>query len=486
MNFIALSAKFQRLYDESPAWRLLRADNAPFILAFIVNIFSDSNEVPYSQARILLEEELSESRAQGIWQTETPAGTYLNQWIRQGWLREMDDKLSKTDAVETVIRFTRGFEERPVGTSASHLRIVQDAVRDFSVAISESVDERLEILENKKDAIQREIDALNAGVVNYLSENQRRERIREIYQLASQLTGDFRLLEEETRQFDKDLRIQMIDSDTTRGDLLRTVLEKESLLAETDAGSAFEGFFQLLSDDNRSTEFREQLQLILSTHIANDLSDNQHQFLANLMRELSRESERIFHIRRRTEQELRAYIESGAAAENRAVDQLIAQLEKVAVQLRDADCPLTTATALSLPVGPLTLSSPDSMRLKPPHERLDIGSTVTHVNRVAPSTTMLTSLNSVQIRELAQTIYQLLDNQHAQSIADLVEKQPITSGLEELVAYLRIAKAVNATELAERETLSITDHQGIQLQATVPKMLMTAAMFPKKLEDLVL
>lgn len=156
-----------------------------------------------------------------------------------------------------------------------------------------------------------------------LSPSQQRERLREIYQLASVLTGDFRRVEDEIRTMDKDIRIQMIEQGASRGEVLLAVLEKEQLLTETDAGSAFEGFFQLLCDQNRTTEFREQLQVILNLPVAESLTAQQKQFLGQLMRELSRESERVFLIRRKTEESLRAYIESGTLSEQRAVDCLL-------------------------------------------------------------------------------------------------------------------------------------------------------------------
>ena len=211
MSFHELQARFRRLYGESAAWKLLRADNAPYVLAFIADLFSEEGEVPFSRARVRLDAEIERLRELGQWQTETPAGTYLNQWIAAGWLRELDDQLSKTDACETALRFSRSLDERSTGTSASHLRIVQEAVRDLAVAISPNVDERVTLLEQRKAELQREIDELKAGVVRELSEQQQRERIREVYQLASVLTGDFRRVEDEIRQLDKDLRVQLIE-----------------------------------------------------------------------------------------------------------------------------------------------------------------------------------------------------------------------------------------------------------------------------------
>ena len=157
MNFQGLQAKYRRLFAESAAWKLLKVDNAPYILAFIADLFSEESEVPYGRARILLDAEIERSRELGIWPTETSAATYLNQWIKNGWLREMDDSLTKTDASEIALRFCKGLDERNSGTTASHLRIVQEAVRDLAVAISPNVDERVTLLESKKAEIQREI-----------------------------------------------------------------------------------------------------------------------------------------------------------------------------------------------------------------------------------------------------------------------------------------------------------------------------------------
>lgn len=486
MNFQGLQAKYRRLFTESNAWRLLRVDNAPYILAFIEDIFSEEGEIPYGRARIMLDEEITRSRELGIWSTETSAATYLNQWINNGWLREMDDLLTKTDASETALRFCKSLDERNSGTTASHLRIVQDAVRDLAVSINPNIEERVALLEAKKAENQRAIDSLHAGEIPQLSPAEQRERIREIYQLASVLTGDFRRVEDEIRLLDKELRVQIIAGNASRGDILLSVMEKEALLATTDAGSAFEGFFQLLCDQNRSMEFREQLRSILNTPLAQYLSNNQQQFLSQLMRELSRESDRVFRVRRRTEEGLRSYIESGAANENRAVDRLIQQLERQAIILRDEGIDLKTETALSLPVGPIEISSPESLLLRSPDDKLDTSGIEERINSRELSDHVLDCLEAVQVRKVALQIFNTLYQHGAMSIAELTQYIPLQSGLEELVAYLRVAKAVAAPALLKRETITVTDKQGIVLSATIPTYLLTAELFPENIDELVL
>lgn len=485
MNFQGLQAKYRRLFQESAAWRLLRADNAPSILAFLNDIFADQSEVPFGRARVALDSELQRCRELGIWETETNASTYLNQWIRAGWLREMDDLLTKTDASDIAIRFCQGLDQRNAGTTASHLRIVQEAVRDFAVAISPNASERVTLLEYKKAEIQREIDALNAGVVTQLTDAEQRERIREIYQLASVLTGDFRRVEDEIRVLDQDLRVQMIDGGSKRGEILLSVMEKEALLAESDAGSAFEGFFQLLCDQNRTAELRDQLRSILSKPVAEQLTAQQQQFLSQLMRELSRESDRVFQVRRRTEEGLRAYIESGAALENRAVDQLLSQLERVAVNLKDANIDTKLSTNLCLPVGAVKISSPESMRLKMPDEKLDTSGIEENTNSHDPSSLMLDCLDAVQIKQVALQARECVRSHGPMTIGSMVKRLPMTSGLEELVAYLRVAKSVAATTLIEKESVEFVDKQGVRLKASIPTYILSVELFPDDIEELV-
>ncbi len=486
MNFQMQQAKLKRQFQENAAWRLLRAENAPYILAFIGDLFQENSEIPYSRARVILDSEIERSRDLGIWQTETSALSYLNLWIKNGWLREMDGLLTKTDAVETALRFATGLEERSTGATASHLRIVQEAVRDFAVSVSGNQDERLALLNAKKAEIQAEIDRLQAGEWQNLNESQQRERIREIHQLAFQLTGDFRYFEDEIRQLDKELRIQIVSSDATRGEILLQLMDKETLLEQTEAGSAFNGFFELLGDINRATEFRGQLHTILNSEAAQHLTANQHHYLNRLIPTLSQESERVFRIRRRTEQELRSYIESGAAAENRAIDSLIARLEKAAMMLCTQGYDLNTETSLSLPTGNLNFSSPDSMRLKQPDEGFQAAVTEEHINSRQADSHILAGLETVRIRSLAVKIKQILEQKGPLTLAGIAQHAPLTMGMEELVACFRIARAVHAAELPQTENILVTDKQGGQIHARVPVLLLDAVLFPHQPDDLTL
>lgn len=482
MTFIALHSRFNRLKTEHAAWRLLRVGNAPLILAFVSEAFREEREISFGRARVLLETELNSMNDEGR-EVEKSAGAYLREWEQEGWLRELDDQLTCTDACDVALRFCQSLEQREVSASASHLRIVQDAVNQLAVDLSPNPRERINLLEHKKTALQAEIDKLASGVVHELSEAEQRERIREIYQLAAVLTGDFRLVEDDIRSLDQDLRVQMIESGGDRGDVILALLEKEQMLAGSDAGRAFDGFFQLLCDQNRSVEFREQMRSILGRPAAHHLSSEESRFLSHLVRELTRESKRVFQVRRRTEESLRAYIESGAHMENRAVERLLRQLEQLAVQFKDAHVRLDAPHSRDLLSGSVKISSIDSMRLRTPEEQLNTGNIEAHQNHSTPNDAMLDCLDSVRILEVAERMVDTLHKDGPMTVAEMIRRHDVDSGLEELVAYLRVAKNVGAAHLEGKEEVVIKERTGGYMKALIPCYQLSANMFPGDIKE---
>ncbi|MCP5157372.1 MAG: DUF3375 domain-containing protein [Ectothiorhodospiraceae bacterium] len=484
MSFVETNARYRRLLDEQVAWKLLRADSAPFILAFLADLFAESSEVPFGEARAALDAELDRARDDGTWEGADGAASYLRRWIQAGWLRELDDALSMTDGCEVALRFVRGLDQRDTHSTASHLRVVQDAVRDLAAALSPSAEKRIDMLEARMAELQRELDDLHAGLVRELSEDEQRERIREVYQLAALLNGDFRRVEDDIRRLDQALRVHMIQSGVSRGDVLGELIGQEDLLARSDAGRAFRGFFRLLMDENRTTELREQLREILASPAARYLNPAQHRFLGRLMRELARETERVFQVRRRTESGLRAFVESGAAAETRAVGRLLSELERVAVELREAGVSPRTALDFTLPSGPARVSTVDQIRLRHPGEELAVPLAEPVTNARTPSAATLEQLYTVKVLEVANRMRDSLRRRGPQTVGALLHRSPLVEGLEELVAHIRVARAVGATELEDHERVLVTDRRGHRVSARIPRLLLHAELFPARIEEL--
>mgnify|MGYP003495253018 FL=1 len=163
----------------------------------------------------------------------------------------------------------------------------------------------------------------------------------------------------------------MIEQGDNRGQLLKNLFEQENVMLATNAGQAFESFFNLLSQSTHCDELNQQLQFLLEQPIAQYLEPKQKLYLGRLIRELVKESQRIFDIRKRTNESLRSYMESGAIAESARVSRLLQQLEQAAMKLVQQEIPIRQTLDLSLMTGSVQLYSPLSLKIKQPDDLLD-------------------------------------------------------------------------------------------------------------------
>jgi hypothetical protein len=97
---------------------------------------------------------------------------------------------------------------------------------------------------------------------------------------------------------------------------------------------------------------------------------------------------------------------------------------------------------------------------------------------------MLDCLVTVQLQVVAERTLKTLREHGPMTIASIAQHHPFNAGLEELVACIRIAKAVGAASLVEKETVIIRDKRGVLLLASIPTFLLTADLFPDDLAAL--
>jgi hypothetical protein len=216
------------------------------------------------------------------------------------------------------------------------------------------------------------------------------------------------------------------------------------------------------------------------------LHPDERQFLSRLVRELSRESERVLLVRRRAEENLRAYIESSEFRENRAVARILAELERRAVELRDAGITASARTRLTLTSGRAELSSVETIRLRLPDESLQLGPVEKDHGTRALSEAMLEHLETVKVLEVAADVFKLVTMHGPMTLGEVIEMRPLTAGIEELVAHVRIAQAVNAPREESTESLTILGQDGARLRATIPTYVLTPELLPAQIEDLAL
>src|SRR5215469_10423908 len=128
------------LRENSPAWRLLRADNAPLVLSFLHQVFVADNVRSISATELAsrLEDQLYalnlRDSERGGRRYPKSAKAYLDDWAapESGWLRKYypdgtdEPHYDATPAVEKALQWLKSLGEREFVGTESRLKVIVD------------------------------------------------------------------------------------------------------------------------------------------------------------------------------------------------------------------------------------------------------------------------------------------------------------------------------------------------------------------------
>lgn len=479
---VTLAAQRKRL--SHGAVRLLRAENAALILTFAQHAFSEATEIPMAEARAVVDQCLRAWVGYGK-ETETRSAVYLRQWIDDGYFREHEGLLNCTDTLQQGIRFTEGLDRRELAGTASHLMVVQKTVADLVFDLSESTEARVQMLNARRHQIDQEIAEILQTGYQGLPEAAAAERLREVLRLSRDLTGDFRLVEDEMRRIDRGLRLDIQAATKTKGEVLESLLGGEGVLQRSPAGRAFIGFHELLADPVRSDEFRAHLKSLTDHRAAVDLTDEERGFLRGLLAALNGQGRRVLKRRSQTDEGLNAYLNSKQRDDDADVGELLKDLFRVAAQLhRVPEFDPRQTMPIWMVSGSVAMASPCALRPEQPQAESEAAALEPPASDEIPEE-ILQSLRRVRIADVIRRVSSRVAQADVpMTIGMVAAHEPIDEGIEEVVALLRVAIAFEASSEHGTEAVDFEERDGVAGRATLPRMIINPNHLPNRPEDL--
>jgi Protein of unknown function (DUF3375) len=182
------------LRGHSPAWRLLRADNAPLILSFLQRVFVEGSvrSIAATELASVLDDELyalNERLAhEGQPRFPKSAQAYLDDWTsaESGWLRKFypDDSdephFDATPAVEKALQWVQVLGERSFVGTESRLNTVFLLLRQIVDGTDADPDSRVAQLLSQRRAIDEEIARVQAGDFELLDASAVRDHYQQL------------------------------------------------------------------------------------------------------------------------------------------------------------------------------------------------------------------------------------------------------------------------------------------------------------------
>ena len=246
---VTLAVALRRLHDE-PASLLLRADIRPAVVAILHAQLGGTQRVKAAHEFLQqLTDDLADLRGAGFDLPRT-AAEYLGEWVRQGLIVRRpgdgrDETVELSPSAQQSVRFVTGLHSPRSSVTSSRLTNVLDMLERLSRDTDPAQESRLEVLHRERARLDAEIEAVEAGRFEPLSDDLALERIAEVLRLAGEIPGDFAQVGADFETLNRELREQIIRQAGSRGEVLDEVFSGVDLIEQSDAGRTFGAFFAL-------------------------------------------------------------------------------------------------------------------------------------------------------------------------------------------------------------------------------------------------
>lgn len=476
MSAVHAALTARRLLAESPAWALLRADNAPVAFAVLGARFSrQRRQVPAPELMETVDADLDLLRDHGF-ELPQSAQHYVRSWLAGGYLvrrpgEAREELYELSDGSLTALRFIEDLATPRTSVTESRLTTIVQRVRALNVDTDPDISRRVAALSAERDALDARIQALTAGGLTEVDEQRSVDAAADILSLASQLPEDFARVRAELETINRSLRSKLIEEPESRGSVLDDIFRGVDLLSESDAGRSFAAFHALLLDPERTVAVDDDIDQLLSRPFSRKLKESQRLALRDLLPDMQRSSADISNVMTALGRSLRRFVQSEELAEERAVHRQLRGTMAAAAQAAKTLRPFTKLN-LELELTGLQVASPSAMKLHNPSESQTAEPLRIHDSGTADLAALREAVRASEIdfAELSENVNAVLAQQGAATIAEVLEKFPATQGIASVVGLLVLAEShgVRAGDVPE-PVHWVSDEQ--TRQAVVPRFL---------------
>ena len=482
-----------QLRNNHPAWHLLTLDSAPLIAGFLHHVFIRPNKRAIRQRELVsaLDDYLYDLRmSYGEKLYPRPAKEYLDTWAHADYAflrkyyppQEDEAEYDLSAATEKALEWLNSLREKQFVGTESRLLTIFELLRNLVHETESDTDTRIAELTKRKTEIEEEISRLQAGEVplSLPSSTQVKERFFQIEETARHLLSDFRQVEANFRQLDQKTRERIALADKPKAELLAEIFGEQDAISQSDQGRSFEAFWTFLM----SLERREELQSLLTQalelpEISGITTEKQQtglpqdRWLADYRFHLSEAGEKVQRTAAQLVEQLRRFLDSQMWLENKRIAEIIRNIEKHSLAIKLTPPKVTDFT--TLPEPKIDINLPFTRTLFTPPRKIRMTDAAPLLGESEFSSEALFNQHYVDESLLHNQITRVLSQKGQASLAEIIEKYPVTRGMAEIVAYINLANRdeKSTIEESQRQQIPWYDADGRQRYADIPLVIYT-------------
>jgi len=467
-----------RLWEQHPAWRLLRARNAPLVLAFLGERFIDDNHgaVPASVLVSALDDFLYVVHRTEPNRYPADPVAYLDDWAapEAGWLRRFYPAASDevhyeaTPALERAYAWVQSLRSRAFVGTESRLQTAVELLRQIVHGSETDVDQRIAEIERRRAAIEEELAAARRGRFDTLDDTALRERYLQFAATARELLRDFREVEENFRGLDRSAREKIAGWEGGKGELLADLVSSRTDITASDQGRSFQAFYDLLLSEHRQSELTELLEAVQSLpQLPFDVR------LRSIHHDWADAAERTQQTVRNLSEQLRRFLEDQVWVENRRVLDLVRAVEATALAVRE-DPPRDVGLVVDQPGVPIAL--PFERPLYDPQPNVAVDSLPAPAELDNADLDGLLAQRFVNTERLVANIRAVVPPRTSVALDEIIALYPVEEGIAEILGYLSLGdEGITVETTEERMVIDYADAGGARRRVRMKRAVVKRA-----------
>ena len=471
--------------NNSPSVKLLKLRSAEFFLAFVTIVFDEQMAIGEEKLQMLLEnmldnqreditdedinkETLSESneaKAKRLIKEWTDKGLFANYQNEDGEIiYELSSHTSKVIDWVTSLK-----KEEYIGTE-SKFKTLFSQLKDLVEFSNEDREKRLELLRQKKEDIERQIESLEMGEeIEVYEDYQIEPRYNSLNKLAKELLSDFKEVDDNFKEIIKQIYKRQTDNEGKKN-ILNYIFDAYAELKDSQQGKSFYAFWEFLLSSELQKEWDELTDLLYKTLDKRNI-DSKDKFLKEMKKHLFDAGEKVSKTNDRMSEKLSLIIRNNGNSDTQATKQVINDIKKLL--LNTTQNKERNNASLSYEVVELNLPLERQLNLTPKQE-IEYKNVPTEASLGITELERLDKLynhHQIDRKILRKRIDIILRENTQTTLAEVIElNNGIEKGLSELFGYIAILKEYKTVVSDDRkQEIAFSKDKTI----TIPEIIIT-------------
>lgn len=469
---------------ESPSVRLLKMRSVEFFLGFVVDAF-ENQAIGQERLYMLLECRLDlltdgivyeDSNLDKLGESnDTKAKRLIKEWTDKGFLTNYQNEEGEilyelSSHTNKVIDWVTTLKKEDYIGTESKFKTLFSQLKELVEYSNEDREKRLELLRQRKEEIERQIERLEMGEeVEVYEDYQIEPRFNSLNKLAKELLSDFKEVDDNFKEIIKQIYQRQTDNEQKK-DLLSYIFDAYAELKKSQQGKSFYAFWEFLLSAELQKEWDELTDSLYKT-LADRRIESKDMFLKEIKRHLFDAGEKVSKTNDRMSEKLSLIIRQNEQSNVEATKHIIKDIKKLLIEVSQnkekSDASLQYETIeINLPVERQLTFTPTKeieYKDKPQDAVLGIGD----LKRIGK----LYSPYYVDRKILRGRIDKMLKDNGQTTIAEvIINNSGLEKGLSELFGYIGILKEYKTVVSTERtHSIAFGEDKSIE----IPEIIIT-------------